>query len=244
MAGVQALSAVPAPTPLEPWSLLRVEEVIRGLEGVVSVELRSNRFGPRLHVVSQAGVLELWLADRIQAALFVHFGRSVERGQLTIAQFAPAKRNGFPRGRGPEKPPLKVGRFVLVGLQMSSERRGTVNARVTIAWKGQQFEGAAGGSDVAHARLEALASATLRAIESAAWSVQGSERDRVFLHLEGTLVVPGTDQPSVLVSVNAVRGRETQTLAGAVGAGENANRAVVLATLQATDRWVRGQLRS
>ena len=44
----------------------------------------------------------------------------------------------------------------------------------------------------------------------------------------------------VLVAVHAISGRDTSRLAGTNLADESTDRAAILATLQATDRWVRG----
>lgn len=236
------MSAIPS-CELGPWSLEHAQMAIRRLGGVVESEIRSSSDGVEVRLVAAPGRSAASLPDRVRAALFIHFGLPAHRLDVQVAPFRFPDRNGLPGGRGPGQPPLTRGRLVLIGHHLLSAAQGRASATVRIAWKDRRFEGAASGSDVAHAQMDILASATLRAVESAAWSGRDDGRDRVHLDLEGTAVVPGAERPSVLVSVHAVRGRETQTLAGAVGVADNANRAAVLATLQATDRWVRGQLR-
>jgi hypothetical protein len=60
------------------------------------------------------------------------------------------------------------------------------------------------------------------------------------LALDGVKVVDAFDRKFVLVSVHAIAGRDSSRLAGTNLADESTDRAAILATLQATDRWVRG----
>jgi len=46
----------------------------------------------------------------------------------------------------------------------------------------------------------------------------------------------------VLVAVHAIAGRDTARLSGTTVSDESTDRAAILATLQATDRWVRGHV--
>ena len=46
----------------------------------------------------------------------------------------------------------------------------------------------------------------------------------------------------VRVAVRAVAGRDVTSLAGATVVEESIDRAAIMATLQATDRWVRGRV--
>ena len=50
------------------------------------------------------------------------------------------------------------------------------------------------------------------------------------------------DRRFVLVAVNAMSGRNIARLAGTTTSDESPDRAAILATLQATDRWVRGHM--
>jgi len=54
--------------------------------------------------------------------------------------------------------------------------------------------------------------------------------------------VDAFDRTFVLVAVNALRGRNVTSLAGATVVEVSTDRAAILATLQATDRWVRGRV--
>ena len=68
------------------------------------------------------------------------------------------------------------------------------------------------------------------------------EGDRFSLQLDGVKTVEAFDRRFVLVAVHALAGREVRALSGAASIEESSDRAVILATLQATDRWVRGRM--
>jgi len=130
-----------------------------------------------------------------------------------------------------------------VGYEIQRERSHRVSVRVSVRWGEAEFTGEASGMDLSRARLEVTANATLRAIEAAVEHSGGEEeKEPVTFALDGVKTVEAFDRSFVLVGVHALRGRELLVLAGAAGLGENPERATILATLQATDRWVRGQL--
>jgi hypothetical protein len=62
----------------------------------------------------------------------------------------------------------------------------------------------------------------------------------VTLSLDGVKIIEAFDRHFVLVSVHAMSGRDVARLAGTTVTDESTDRAAILATLQATDRWVRG----
>jgi len=64
----------------------------------------------------------------------------------------------------------------------------------------------------------------------------------VTLALDGVKLVDAFDRKFVLVAVNAMAGRDVTPLAGATVVEVSSDRAAILATLQATDRWVRGRV--
>ena len=62
--------------------------------------------------------------------------------------------------------------------------------------------------------------------------------------LDGVKIVEAFDRRFVLVAIHAMSGRDLARLAGTNVADESTDRAAILATLQATDRWVRGNFYS
>ena len=69
-----------------------------------------------------------------------------------------------------------------------------------------------------------------------------ARRRGVTLALDGVKVVNAFDRDFVLVAVHAMAGRDVTPLAGATVVESSADRSAILATLQATDRWVRGRV--
>ena len=92
-------------------------------------------------------------------------------------------------------------------------------------------------------RVETVANATLRGVEAAVATGQGEDDPKVALALEGVRLVDAFERVYALVAVHASCGRELSRLSGAAMVDGTPDRAVILATLQATDRWVRGRLR-
>ena len=136
-----------------------------------------------------------------------------------------------------------TGRFLFVGHQVTSQRSQRVETRVTLEWRGQQYEGSAWTPDLPKPRLEAMADATLRAMEQAIQSDDDEGRwPDGSLNLEGVSLVDAFGRQYVLVSVHALQAGRTTALAGAVTVGDNAEASVALATLQATDRRIRGMI--
>jgi hypothetical protein len=86
-----------------------------------------------------------------------------------------------------------------------------------------------------------VAEATIRAVEAALHANLGDEK-RVppTLSLDGVKLIEAFDRKFVIVAVHAISGRDVSRLAGTHVADESTDRAAILATLQATDRWVRG----
>jgi hypothetical protein len=111
-----------------------------------------------------------------------------------------------------------------------------------VEWKGERYEGEAAGTDLPRTRLEAVASAPLRAVEAALTAHDEELRGDFTLALDGVKLLDAFERAYVLVAVHAITGREVTPLAGAATVADAPDRAVILATLQATDRWVRGRV--
>ncbi len=86
--------------------------------------------------------------------------------------------------------------------------------------------------------------ATLRGVEAAVAAVREEEEPNVALELDGVKLVDAFERTYALVAIHAIGGREVRRLSGAAVVDGAPERAVILATLQATDRWVRGRLKA
>jgi hypothetical protein len=131
-------------------------------------------------------------------------------------------------------------RLLFYGHQMESERHNQVRHKVEIEWQGEHYIGEATAAHLPRPKLEAVASATLRAVELALEQNLDGKRPPPSLSLDGVKIIEAFDRKFVLVAVHAIQGRNPLRLAGTNVADESLDRAAILATLQATDRWVRG----
>ena len=69
-----------------------------------------------------------------------------------------------------------------------------------------------------------------------------AENPEFTLTLDGVKVFDAFDRSYVLVSVHALSGRQVTHLSGTAQVDDTPDKAVIMASLQATDRWVRGRL--
>ena len=140
------------------------------------------------------------------------------------------------------EPSAGQGRLLFYGHQVETERANQVKHRVEIEWDGDRHIGETTAADLPRPKLEAVASATLKAVEQALGKKLEDGRRAVTLSLDGVKVVDAFDRKFVLVAVHAMAGRNHSRLSGTTVTDESTDRAAILATLQATDRWVRGHV--
>lgn len=150
----------------------------------------------------------------------------------------PAPGDGHP-GNGP--------RIVYQSHRTETENANRVRITVVLSYEGTDYEGHAVSANLPRPRLEAASNATLRAVETlASAEVEGlddpGERPVVALALDGVKVVEAFEREFALVAVHALAGRDIVALAGASVVKDRTDASVIMATLQATDRWVRGRM--
>lgn len=228
------------------WSIEDAEQLILSLKGVVSSRLVTRPGGEvdEIHVLTTDDVGAKQTVRNVESALLAHLGITVDHRKISVAQTKqrPPETQQTVALVGP--PPASESRLLFQSHQVESERSRKVRHRVEIEWKGERFNGEAAAADLPRARLEAVAEATLQAVEAALTDELG-EADApppITLALDGVKSVDAFDRKFVLVAVHAVAGRDVTPLAGATVVEESPDRATILATLQATDRWVRGRV--
>lgn len=253
--------------PKEGWTIDRAEALLNSLTGVMSVRMVAKPGGAieEIHVLTTEEVSPKQTVRNVESALQAHFDLEVDHRKISVAQtsdYAAARvqppRPDPPRAEAP-RPATPLGRehptlvqplpsaaetrILFNGHQVEAERAHRVRMRVAVEWKGEQFTGDAEGPDLPRPRMEAVAHAALRAVESAI-RPRLSERERktFALALDGVERLDAFGRLYVLVAVHALNGRDVTALAGASAIGDSHDRAVILATLQATDRWVRGRI--
>lgn len=230
------------------WSIEDAEQLLLSLTGVVSARVVTRPGGEveEIHLLTTDEVTAKQTVRNVESALLAHLDLEVDHRKISVAQtkekLAPLPEPELPVRLVPEESAAHR-RLLFHGHQVETERSHRVKHRVEIEWKGERYAGVASGADLPRARLEAVSKATLEAV-TAALDVELSEggRPRMTLSLDGVKVVDAFDRDFVLVAVSAMSGRDITPLAGATVAEVSTDRAAILATLQATDRWVRGRV--
>ncbi len=228
------------------WSIAEAERLLLSLQGVVSARVIARPGGQieEIHMLTTADVKPKATVRNVESALLAHLDLSVDHRKISVAQTTHESPAELPEPELPvhilPEPPATDSRLLFYSHQVETERSNQVKHRVEIEWRGDRFVGEATAADLPRPKLEAVAGATLRAVETALQNRQEEGRRSVTLSLDGVKVVDAFDRKFVLVAVHALAGRDLTRLAGTTVSDESTDRAAILATLQATDRWVRG----
>jgi hypothetical protein len=233
------------------WTIQRAEDLLVSLPGVVSVRVVARPGGEidEIHLLTTTEVSPKQTVRNVESALKAHFHLEVDHRKISVAQSSEAVK--VEREPEPQKPvliekivpPKGEPRILLLGHQVETERGRRVRVAVSVEWNGEDFTGEALGTDLPRSRLETVARATLAAIErTVAAQDEGGLRAGVTLALDGVKEMEAFDRTYILVGVNAIHERDVVTLAGASPVEATPERAVILATLQATHRWIRGRI--
>jgi hypothetical protein len=236
------------------WTIQRAEDLLSSLKGVVSVRVVARPGGniEEIHLLTTTDVAPKQTVRNVESALKAHFHLEVDHRIISVAQSTEAVKKEQPPAEDAPGPlllekqvePVGPGRILFLGHQIETERARRVKVAVSVEWGGTEYTGEAIGTDLARSRQETVAKATLAAIEKAMEADAGEEdtrRQGVTLALDGVKTVEAFDRSYVLVGVNAIYKRDVAELSGASAVEDTPERAVILATLQATDRWVRGR---
>ena len=229
----------PEPTVKPEWSIEGAEALLNSLKGVASARVVARPGGvvEEIHVLTEGDVQAKQTVRNVESALLAHFGLKIDHRKVSVAQTGDEQGvkalEGF-GGPGAER------RFLFVTHRVEAKRGHRVRIAVTVEWGGEQYEGEATGADLVRARLETTAEATLAAIGKAIVALIGE--GEVALSVDGVKNVDAFDDQFVLVVIHAIHGRSITALAGVAAVEDTADRAVILGTLQAADRWVRGRI--
>lgn len=230
------------------WSIEDAERLLMSLKGVVSARLITRPGGEveEIHLLTTEEVTAKQTVRNVESALLAHLDLAVDHRKISVAQTKerPAALDApEPTVRLLPEPPLGQNRLLFQAHQVETERSHQVKHRVEIEWRGERYVGSASAADLPRPRLEAVSRATLSAVEAALMKeLEEGPGPGVTLALDGVKLVDAFDRKFVLVAVNAMSGRDVTPLAGATVVEVSSDRAAILATLQATDRWVRGRV--
>ena len=225
----------------EGWSVERAEELLRTLAGVVSVRVVASPDGEveEIHVLTTEDVGPKQTVRNVESALLAHLDKAIHHRTISVAQTAVGAQGG---NGGVNRVPGRVTeeRILLLGHEAEPERSHKIRIQVQVE--------AGQGSRVMQWRRPGFTPYPYRdrcqrhprGVEAAVAAGQGEDEPRVTLALEGVRLVDAFERVYALVAVHATSGREKTRLSGAAIVDGTPDRAVILAILQATDRWVRG----
>ena len=225
---------------MKEWSVEEAEVLLNSLKGVVSARVVARPEGEieEVHLLTFGDVSPKQSVRNVESALLARFGMKIDHRKVSVAQTTEEE---AAREAKVFQHPARLNReerILFVSHQVETERSHRVRIRVTLEWRGERYEGEASGADLVRARLETTAAAAVRAIEGAIAPLLGE--GEVALSVDGVKLLETFDKQFVLVAIHAIHGRSITALAGAAAVEDTADKAVILGTLQATDRWVRG----
>lgn len=240
----------------EGWTIAGAERLLTTLTAVVSARVVAKAGGEieEIHILTTEELSPKQTVRNVESALLAHFDLTVDHRKISVAQTKAAVlplREPQLEGVGVTLQAvapgamarMSEGRILFAGHEMAAERAHRIKMKVAVEWKGETFTGEASGTDLPRTRLEIVAEATLRSIELA---VNGADTEEVGqglnLSLDGVKLVDAFDRQYVMVGVHAITPRKVTTLVGSAPVDDSPDRATILATLQAADRWVRGRL--
>lgn len=205
-----------------------------------------------VHVSTTLEVRPKQTVRNVESALLAHYDLRIDHRVISVSQLDIAKLDRpivTPLPTPPlflhpeaEKARAREPRLLFHSHEVATERSNQVRHKVELEFNEERYFGEASAADLPRPKLEAVASATLQAVENAIAENLAEGRRTVTLSLDGVKLVDAFDRKFVLVAVHAISGRDRTRLSGTTVSDESPDRAAILATLQATDRWVRGHM--
>lgn len=222
----------PAGGGADPWGVKRAENLITGLTGVLSARIVVTPLGEvsEIHVLTTNDVQPKQVVRNVESALMAQLGMKVDHRKISVAQTADVQPI---EALQQEAISSRAKRRVVVFHNLEvrpAERPQRVRLRVRLSYGDREAEAEETGTDTVRNRVEAAARAAAACLDEL---IPDNS-----IALEGAQFIEAFDREFVLVAVHGLGGREAQLLAGTCEIRESAERAAVLAVLDATNRWV------
>lgn len=216
-----------------------IESLVEALDGIISSHVVVDEAGrpAEIHVLADSRLHPKRVARNVESALCAGLGLEIDRRVISVAQLRPdaVELPVLPDPTEDVPAFVHVPRVRFLGFESQVDGTRQAHCVVTLGHLDERFTGTGTGPDTPRGRAEAAARATLDA--RAAW------RDADRLALDGAALVEVYGRCFVLVSVIAHTGRRTVPLTGVAPLHIAPEEAAILATLQATNRWLPSSLR-
>jgi hypothetical protein len=210
----------------------RIENLIAGLTGVLSARVVVTPLGEvsEVHVLTRSGIQPKQVARNIESALMAQLGFRIDYRKISVAQTADVRPIEALQDEAiTERAKKRVVTFKHIEVR-PSDKPGRVQLKVKLAFGEKEAEHQELGTDTLRNRVEAAARAAAACLDELLPDNS--------IALEGAQILDAFDRKFVLVAVHGLGGREAQLLTGTCEIREAAERAAVLAVLDATNRWV------
>lgn len=236
--GVQAEDRGPGrdrATSPDPWGVRRAENLLTSLQDVLSARIEVSPMGEvtAVHILTSSGGSAKQMVRNVESALLAQLGLKVDHRKISVAQTAEVRpietlEKSAVRAESLRRP------IVFKTIEHESVGEHRVRVRVTFLVNGEEAAAEEDVADTVRGRMQGAARAVLKLLEQ---FVEAGA-----LELEGVKVTEAFDAKLAVVGVQTLEGRDPEIQLGTAPIRESPERAAVLATLDATNRWV--QLRS
>jgi hypothetical protein len=229
-----------------PWHPANeIERLLCSLAGVVSARVVANPMGriDEIHVLSSPMLNPKQVVRNVESALSAGLGIVIDRRIVSVAQIRRDAIDTVGEPDEPEPPPAVLApvetaaattpvetRFVFVRYDARNQTNLESECHVTIRLDRTHFTGTGSGAATPQGRALAGARAVFAAIAAA-----GADDG---VGLEGASVVETHGRSYVLIAARGLVGRNSRPLTGVAPLKRSPEEAAILASLQATNRWI------
>lgn len=218
----------------DPWGVKRAENLLTSLQGVLSARVEVSPIGEvtAVHVLTHSGMSPKQTVRNAESALLAQLGLKVDHRKISVAQTAEVKPIEALEASAIRDEALRR-KVTFRALDLVSATEHRVRVRVTLR---VGIEEATGEAEVANTQKGRMAGAARAALDVLDRVLAGGT-----LELEGVRRVEEFGTEVAMVGVQTLEGRGTQLMVGTAQVKESAERAAVLAVLDATNRWVQSR---
>ena len=233
------------------WAVSDAESLLRSLPGVISAKVVRDDTGAikEIHLLATTEYAPKQVVRNVESAMLARFGAHVDHRSVSVARSAEELRHEPASEPAPAAPIANAaapiasaaapiasaaapGRGVYFeDVEARRSRRRGLSCTVTLRAGSERYSGEASGAESSRARGELAATATINALRLLL-------AENVTLAFESCITVEATGRAFAFVVVSGRAGRDTTFLSGSCEVKDSLETAVVLAVLDATERWI------
>ena len=223
------------------WAVSDAESLLRSLPGVISAKVVRDDTGAikEIHLLATTEYAPKQVVRNVESAMLARFGAHVDHRSVSVARSAEELRHAPASAPAPAPAPAPSiasaaapGRGVYFeDVEARRSRRRGLSCTVTLRAGAERYSGEASGAESSRARGELAATATINALRLLL-------AENVTLAFESCITVEATGRAFAFVVVSGRAGRDTTFLSGSCEVKDSLETAVVLAVLDATERWI------